>query len=101
MVAITPTDRLRLEGREACVAAWQGFLDEAKVTRWEEREPDVRLHGQGRLAIVTYYYDMTVEVAGGAIDLSGRDMLVLVEEGGRWRMVADHLSGFPDGQAPG
>ena len=25
MVAVTPTDRHRIEGRQACVAGWKGF----------------------------------------------------------------------------
>ena len=31
IVAITPTDRHRLEGREACIAAWAAFVEQAKV----------------------------------------------------------------------
>jgi uncharacterized protein (TIGR02246 family) len=95
MVAITPSDRQRLEGREACMASWKKFVESAKVTRWEERDPQVQLFGAGKLAVVTYYYDMSVDMGGGSVELAGRDMMVLVEEDGRWLVVADQFSGFP------
>lgn len=43
MVAITATDRLRLEGRDACVASWKAFTDKAKIHKWEESDPKVHL----------------------------------------------------------
>ncbi|MBI5544167.1 MAG: nuclear transport factor 2 family protein [Deltaproteobacteria bacterium] len=95
MVAITPTDRLRREGREACVAGWKGFIEQAKVTRWRELEPKIHVYGEGRFAVVTYYYEMACQMGGRAFDLSGRDMLTLVLEDGRWWVVADQFSSYP------
>ena len=93
MVAITPTDRNRLEGRDACVAAWVGFASMAKVLHWEEIDPKIEIHGN--TAVVTYYFDMSFEMGGQTIKMGGRDMFVFVKEGGKWWAVADQFSPYP------
>lgn len=97
MVAITPMDHDRLHGRDACVASWKRFLDAAHTIRWVEREPEVALFGGGKLAVVTYYYDISfvLTATGREVHESGRDMFILVEEDGRWWVVADQFSRFP------
>jgi hypothetical protein len=93
MVAITPTDRDRLEGRKACVAGWSGFASRARIRHWEELDPQIAIHGN--TAIVTYYYDMSFEMDGQSIYTGGRDMFVFVKEDGKWWAVADQFSPFP------
>ncbi len=93
MVAITPTDRERRVGRAACVAGWKGFAEAATIHRWVERDPQIELYGD--TAVVTYYFDMSFDMAGRRIDLGGRDMFVLVRENGRWWAVADQFSPYP------
>ncbi len=94
MVAITATDQDILYGRDACLKSWQGFAQSARIERWEELEPDVRIYGD--TAIVTYYYDMSFDMEGERYDMGGRDMFVLVKENGRWWAVADQYSGYPE-----
>jgi uncharacterized protein (TIGR02246 family) len=98
MVAVTPTDRLRLEGREACVAAWSAFVAAVRITRWVERDPDVRLFADGRVAVVTYYYAAAFIADGEPTEVAGRDLMTLVREDGRWWIVADQFSGYPGGR---
>lgn len=93
MVAITPTDRLRREGREECLAGWLGFLATAKVRHWEEIDP--MIHVYGNTAVITYYFDMTFETGGQEVKTGGRDMFVFVKEEGRWWAVADQFSSYP------
>ena len=93
MVAIAPSEPEILRGAAACVASWQRFARTAKIHYWREIDPDVRLFGS--TAVVTYQFDMRFDMAGRTIDMVGRDMLVLVKEGGRWRMVADQFSPKP------
>jgi len=83
MVAITPTERQRLEGRAACIAAWAAFVEQAKILDWKERDPKVTVFGTSA-AVVTYYYAAKVEMAGKLVELTGRDMFFLVHEQGRW-----------------
>ena len=93
MVAITPTDRKRLEGQGACVAAWSGFASMAKVRHFEEIDPQIQIHGN--TALVTYYFDMSFEMGGQTIKMGGRDMFVFIKEGGKWLAIADQYSPYP------
>ena len=94
MVAVTPMDRERREGRAACVAGWVGFVKAAKVIRWKETDPWVQLYGN--TAVVTYYFDMEFEMGGQRIQTAGRDMFTFVQEDGRWWAVADQFSAYPE-----
>ena len=95
MVAITPTDRARLEGRDACVSGWKAFVDSAKINYMKENDPKVQIYGNGRFAVATYYYDMSVVIGGQTLNLAGRDMFALVKEDDRWQVVADQFSSYP------
>jgi len=94
MVAITATDRKRLEGREACFAAWNNFVKASKIHFWKELEPRIQIYGNA--AIVTYYFDMSFDMGGQTIKMGGRDMFVFVKEGGKWWAVADQFSPYPN-----
>lgn len=94
MVAITPPVRLRLEGKQACIDDWKGFVAATtKIHYWKELDPLIQIYGD--TAIVTYYYEMSCDMGGKTIQLTGRDMLVLVKENDRWLVVADQFSPFP------
>lgn len=93
MVAITATDRERLEGRQACFTSWNNFTKAANIHHWKELEPRIQLYGN--TAVVTYYFDMSFTMGGQTIDLGGRDMFVFVKEGGKWLAVADQFSNYP------
>ncbi len=93
MVAITPTDRKRLDGEAACIAGWKGFCNAARIHRWEEIDPVIHVYGNS--AVVAYYFDMSFDMGGKTIDLGGRDMFFFVREGERWWAVADQFSPYP------
>lgn len=93
MVAITPTDRLRREGRAACVAGWKEFAGATRIHRWQETEPVIHVYGDS--AVVAYYFDISFEMAGQTLQTNGRDMFFLVRENGRWWAVADQFSPYP------
>lgn len=95
MVAITPTDKERREGRDACIQGWKAFVDSAKINYMKEIDPKIQIYGEGRFAVATYYYDMSVEMNGQTFNLHGRDMFTLVKEGNRWMVVADQFSSYP------
>lgn len=94
MVAITPTDRKRREGRAACVADWVEFTKAAKIHRWKETDPKIQIYGNA--AVVTYHFEIAFDKGGQTISFGGRDLYVFVHEGGRWLAVADHFSPDPD-----
>lgn len=96
MVAITPTDQKRIEGGENCAAGWKGFSENAKIHSFKESEPKVQVYSEGKFAIVTYYFDMSFDMGGQTINMKGRDMFSLVNENGKWLVVADQFSQFPN-----
>ena len=93
MVAITPTDRKRREGREACVQDWAEFSKVAKIHSWKEIDPKIQIYGN--TAVVTYYFEISFERERQKIDFGGRDMYVFIMENNRWLAVADHFSPNP------
>jgi hypothetical protein len=95
MVAIVPTSPKRVEGRAACVAGWKSFVDAAKINYWKELEPLVSIYNDGQTAVVTYYFDMSFDMAGQTIKMKGRDMFTLVNENGKWWVAADQFSPMP------
>lgn len=96
MVAISPTDQKRIEGRENCVASWKNFSENAKIHFLKESEPKIQVYGGGKFAIVTYYFDMSFDMGGKTIKMKGRDMFSLVNENGKWLVVADQFSSSPN-----
>ncbi|MBI5643736.1 MAG: nuclear transport factor 2 family protein, partial [Deltaproteobacteria bacterium] len=70
MVAITATDRKRLEGREACVSAWAAFSSSVKIKSWKESDPKIDVYGD--TAVVTYYFDISFETGGQCVNMGGR-----------------------------
>lgn len=95
MVAITPVDRLRREGREACVDGWRDFCMAVKILSWKENDVRVNVFGEGQFAVLSYYYEMTYEMNGQKYESLGRDLFSLVKENGRWWVVSDQFSSFP------
>ena len=93
IVAVTPTDRERLEGRDACLTSWARFVESATIESWTEISPRVQVYGSA--AVVTYYYDLRCRSRGTDLRLEGRDMMVLIREDGRWWVVADQFSAYP------
>ena len=93
MVAITPTDKLRLEGKRACFDGWAGFCRRAQIICWKETDPKIQVYGDS--AVVTYYYHLSLEFEGQEMDMAGRDMFVLIKEEKKWIAVADQFSPFP------
>jgi ketosteroid isomerase-like protein len=94
MIAITPTDRLRLEGQKACIAGWTEFVHATKILRWLESNPLTLVLAEGRAAVVAYDFQIDFEAGGRVIHMSGRDLMTLEKRDGRWWLVADHFSAY-------
>jgi Domain of unknown function (DUF4440) len=92
MVAITPVDKYRRKGAAKCIEGWQGFAKATTIHSWHEDDPDIELFGD--TAVVTYYYVMDVTMGPNRLNLSGRDMLVVKKDKGRWWLVADQFSAY-------
>ena len=95
MVAITPTDRFRREGRESCVAGWTEFVRSTTILRCIETNPLILILAEGRSAVVAYDYAIDCRVDARVVQMSGRDLMTLDKRDGRWWLVADHFSPTP------
>ncbi|MCK5124735.1 MAG: nuclear transport factor 2 family protein [candidate division Zixibacteria bacterium] len=95
VIAITPTDRGRLEGCDVCVTAWRTFAQSVETKYWNEISPEVVLYHDDTLAIVTYYYDISYKKRGESVDITGRDLFTLIKENGHWLIIANQFSPFP------
>lgn len=93
IVVISPVSERRIEGKDACVAAWTRFVDNCAVKEWKETDPKVQVYGDA--AVVTYYYEISFESQGQLRTEKGRDMFFMVRNGERWLAVADQFSSFP------
>ncbi len=93
MVAITPADRLPLVGAEVCLAGWTQYAQTVKILSWKTRDSRVTVFGE--TAVVTYLYEMECELDGRPFRPQGRDMMVLIKEDDRWRVIADQFSPYP------
>jgi len=93
MVAITATNKYRLEGKEACFNEWKGFAESTKIHFWKESDPKIQIYGDA--AVVTYYFDMSFDMGGQTINMGGRDMFTLIKENDKWLVVADQFSQYP------
>lgn len=95
MIAITPADRQRREGRAACVAGWTEFVHTTKIHRWAERNPLVLMLASDRAAVVAYDFEIDFEMGGRLVQMCGRDLMTLEKREGRWWLLADHYSPRP------
>lgn len=93
MVAITPSDPQRREGREACIAGWAGFARSTKILSWKTVNPHIQVFGDS--AVVTYYYELLTGKEDQPVTYRGREMYLMHRQDNRWWAVADQFSPFP------
>ena len=65
------------------------------MNRYREERPTIQVYGGGKFAVVTYVYDMEYLEGGRTIATAGHDMYALVNEGGRWLVVAQQFQPLP------
>lgn len=94
-VAIVPSAPGRLEGRDAYVAGWRGFVKAATIHSWDESDHIVEVFAGGWCSVVTYFFTIDFTMGGIRQTMQGRDMFFLVKEGKRWLVAADQYSPEP------
>ncbi len=85
MVIVPPDFQQRAVGRESCVASYKDFCRQATVQDFMEKDPGIDVFGN--TAVVTYSFEIRYEMKGGTFHEAGRDVFVLLREGGNWRAV--------------
>jgi hypothetical protein len=81
----------RVQGRDALLAGFRDFCDNAKVHEFHDGE--MRIDVAGRTAVVTIQYEMIYERSGTRYRATGRDLWVFERHGGSclavWRTMLD------------
>jgi hypothetical protein len=95
MIAVTPTDSFRREGRAACVEGWTDFVRATRIRRWAAKNRRVLVLADGRCAVVAYDFEIDYEMGGRLIEMRGRDLMTLELRDGRWWLVADMFAPAP------
>lgn len=95
MMGISPNYRLRMENGAECVSGVKSFCENAKIHYFKEIDPKVEVFANGSAAVVVYYFEMSFDMGGKKMEISGRDMFTLAKEKGKWWVVADQFSPFP------
>lgn len=79
--------------KKSCIEGWIEFAKNTTIHSWKEYDHKINIFGDA--AVITYYFDISFDMSGQTINMSGRDMFTLVKENGQWWAVADHFSPFP------
>jgi uncharacterized damage-inducible protein DinB len=85
IVMVLPGFTEVVQGRDAFLAGFRDFCENAKVHEFHER--DHQVSAVGDTAVTTFHYDMIYERAGKRSRSTGRDFWVFQKSGGRWIAV--------------
>ena len=85
VVFVAPGGEPRGEGLAQAIEGYRQFMSHARVNRFETSDHVVTLRGD--TAIVEYRWRMDWTAAGTAHSEAGREVLVLSQRNGEWRVV--------------
>ena len=85
IVMINPDFSQRTEGREACVASYEGFCKQAAILDLKIGEPVINVFND--TAIASYSWEIAYEMGGEQFNDTGRDIFLFVREDGKWMAV--------------
>src|SRR5574342_1364158 len=85
VVMVLPGFSGRSEGRDAFLAGYRDFCENAKVHEFHERESQIDV--VGRTAVVASQYEMVYERSAARYRVTGRDLWVFERHGDSWIAV--------------
>ncbi|HEV8581747.1 MAG TPA: nuclear transport factor 2 family protein [Thermoanaerobaculia bacterium] len=92
-VMVPPGGGEIIRGREVIVGSFRDFLATAKVQHFEMLDPKVSVFGGTACAVVPF--QIRYEFQGQVYDEKGEEILVLMENARRWRIVWRTLVALP------
>jgi ketosteroid isomerase-like protein len=91
IVMAIPGLAARIKGRDALLAGFRDFCNNAKIHEFHDREMQIDV--AGRTAVVTIHYEMLYERSGARYRATGRDLWVFERHGDSciavWRTMLD------------
>lgn len=85
IVLVPPPPAPRVVGRDAVIQSYRDFMSQAVLHHFRVEEPDINVFGSTAVACCPYTIDYKLE--GKRWVGSGRDILVLHEDEGGWKVV--------------
>lgn len=85
VVMIALGGKARMQGIEAAVQSYRDFMSRCKVKRFQAYDHVVTQRGPA--AVVEYSWDMIWSDQGAEHEASGREILMLTQRNGLWRVV--------------
>jgi len=91
IVMVVPGFAARVQGRDALLAGFRDFCDNAKIHEFQDREMQIDV--AGKTAVVSVLYEMVYERSGARYRSTGRDVWVFERHGDSciavWRAMLD------------
>ena len=75
----------RVHGRDACIASYRAFTEQAQVRSFEPRDAEIDVFGE--TIIASYRYRILYEMDGKTFDEDAGDLLVFIKDGDNWLVV--------------
>jgi ketosteroid isomerase-like protein len=75
----------RVHGRDACIASYKAFTDQAHVRSFEPRDAEIDVFGE--TIIASYRYKILYEMDGETFNEDAGDLLVFIKENDSWLVV--------------
>ena len=85
IVMVLPDFAGKIQGRQAFLAGFHDFCQNATVQEYREHDQQVDL--AGGTAVITFRYEMVYERSGERYRATGRDLWVFQNDDGRWIAV--------------
>ncbi len=83
IVVFEPGRRELRKGKKECIEGWKSFIETFKINYWKESGHLVQIYNEGRMAVVTYYWEISTEGKGKNFISKGRDMFIFIKENER------------------
>lgn len=85
IVMINPDFSQRTEGREACIASYEGFCKQAAILELKIGATAINVFNDA--AIASYSWEIAYEMGGERFNDTGRDIFLFIREDGKWLAV--------------
>lgn len=85
MVVQPPGSSPRVHGRDACIASYRAFTEQAHIKSFEPHDAEIDVFGE--TIIASYRYKIVYEMDGETFDEDAGDLLVFIKEQDGWVVV--------------
>jgi hypothetical protein len=97
MVIFSPGGKERIVGKKKVIDAYRVYTQYAETISLSENEPLIQLYNNNKMAVVSYFGDLTIKGADGKKEsFHCKDMYTLILENKKWIAVSQHYSFYQE-----